>query len=60
MFENSVSSNQSLDFLLAAQVSTVLSKIQAGGSPEFMLLAGLFLLISIIASQRLNHNPLVY
>ena len=60
MFENGVSSNQNLDFLPAAQISTILSKIQAGGSPKFMLLAGLFPLISINVSQNLSNNLLVY
>ena len=45
MFEKSVLSSQNLDFLPAAQTSTILSEIQARGSPEFKLLARLFPLI---------------
>ena len=43
MFENGVS-YQNLDFPPAAQISTIFSEIQAGGSPG-LLLAGLFPLI---------------
>ena len=39
MFENGVSSNQTLDFPPAAQMSTILSQIQAGGSSELLLVS---------------------
>ena len=46
---------QSLYFPLAAQISTILSKIQAIGSPK-LLLAGLFLLIWKTVLQSLSDN----
>ena len=45
MFENGVSSYQNLDFPPAAQISRILSEIQAVGSPKFKLVAGLLPLI---------------
>ena len=60
MFENGVSSYQNLDFPPAAQISTILSEIQAKEGPEFNLLAGLFLLVWIIVSQNLSNNPPAY
>ena len=45
MFKIGILLYQNLDFPPAAQIFTILSEIQAVGSPEFKLLAGLFPLI---------------
>ena len=57
IIQKGVSSYQNLGFPPAAQISTILSEIQAVRSLEFKLLAMLLPLIWIIASQNLKNNP---